>query len=100
MAKMRNSFFDLGIPENIPVRDLVWDYCKVEIENKNLDTIFDDLKNSYLSRINNLQPTYAQFTSYRLYLRYRYFKKKILELPHWPSIEMEYWSQTELFKLK
>ena len=97
---MGNSFFDLGIPEHLPIRDVVWGYCKVEINHKGIDTIFDELQKSYTESRGNLQPTYAQFSSYRLYLRYQYFKKKILELPNWSVAEVKYWGQSETFKLK
>lgn len=95
---MSNSFFDLGIPEDQPIRDVIWNYCRVEIENKSLDDIFEELGNAYLSIRNNLQPTYGQFSSYRLYLRYQYFKKKILELPHWSNTEIENWEKRSAFK--
>jgi len=95
---MSNSFFDLGIPEDQPINNVIWNYCKVEIENKSLDDIFEELGKTYLSIRNNLQPTYGQFSSYRLYLRYQYFKKKILELPHWSNTEIENWEKRSLFK--
>jgi hypothetical protein len=97
---MGRSFFDLGIPEHLPIRDVVWDYCRVEINDKGIDAIFDELQKSYTERRGNLQPTYGQFSSYRLYLRYQYFKKKILELPNWSDAEVKYWAQNEIFKLK
>ena len=97
---MSKSFFDLGIPEHLPIRDVVWDYCRVEIHHKGIDAIFDKLQKTYAERRGNLQPTYAQFSSYRLYLRYQYFKKKILELPNWSDAEVKYWEQNETFKLK
>jgi hypothetical protein len=97
---MSNSFFDLHIPEDLPIRDIIWNYCEVEINNKNLQDIFDELQKSYSNIRNNLQPTYGQFSSYRLYLRYQHYKKKILELPYWSQNEVEYWKQSETFKLK
>ena len=96
---MSNSFFDLGIPEDQPIRDVIWNYCRVEIENKSLDIIFEELGKTYLSIRNNLQPTYGQFSSNRLFLRYQYFKKKILELPYWTSTEIGQWDNTEIFNL-
>lgn len=95
---MSKSFYDLGIPEYLPIRDLVWNYCKVEINHKALDAIFEELQKSYTETRGNLQPTYAQFSSNRLYLRYQYFKKKILELPNWSDTEVKYWEQHETFK--
>ena len=97
---MGRSFFDLGIPEHLPIRDVIWDYCKVEINHKGIDDIFDELQKSYTVSRGNLQPTYGQFSSYRLYLRYQYFMKKILELPNWSDIEVKYWEENETFKLK
>jgi hypothetical protein len=96
---MGRSFFDLGIPEHLPIRDVVWDYCRVEINDKGIDAIFEELQINYIERRGNLQPTYAQFSSYRLYLRYQYFKKKILELPNWSDAEVKYWEQSQTFKL-
>ena len=97
---MGNSFFDLGNTEHLPIRYLIWDFCRVEINHKGLDAIFEELQKSYSERRGNLQPTYGQFSSYRLYLRYQYFKKKILELPNWSDAEVKYWEQNETFKLK
>jgi len=97
---MSKSFFDLGISEHLPIRDVVWTYCKLEINHKGLDTIFEQLQTIYAERRANLQPTYAQFSSIRLYLRYQYFKKKILELPNWSEKEIKYWQQNETFKQK
>jgi hypothetical protein len=97
---MGKSFFDLGIPEHLPIRDVVWDYCSEEINHKSIDDIFKQLQITYAERRGNLQPTYAQFSSYRLYLRYQYFKKKILALPNWSDTEIKYWEQNETFKLK
>lgn len=97
---MGKSFFDLGIPEHLPIRDVVWDYCRVEINHKGIDAIFDELQKTYAERRGNLQPTYAEFSSFRLYLRYQYFKKKILELSNWSDAEVKYWGQSETFKLK
>jgi hypothetical protein len=94
---MSNSLFDLGIPKDLPTRDVIWDYCKVEIENKALQEIFEELLSTYLNTRNNLQPTYGQFSSYRLYLRYQYFKKKILELPFWSKTEIDHWNKIEIF---
>jgi hypothetical protein len=95
---MSKSFFDLGIPEHLPFRDVVWDYCRVEINDKGIDAIFNELQKTYAERKGNLQPTYGQFSSYRLYLRYQYFKKKILELPNWSDAEVKYWGHHETFK--
>ena len=95
---MDKSFFDLGIPSHLPIRDVVWSHCKLEINHKDLDAIFEQLQIIYAERRANLQPTYAQFSSYRLYLRYQYFKKKILELPNWSDTEIKYWEQNETFK--
>ena len=95
---MSKSFFDLGIPEHLPIRVVVWDYCRVEINHKGIDAIFEELHLSYSESRGNLQPTYAQFSSYRLYLRYQYFKKKILELLNWSVTEVKYWQQNEAFK--
>ena len=95
---MSKSFFDLGISKHLPIRDVVWDYCKLEINHKDLDTIFEQLQRIYAERRANLQPTYAQFSSIHLYLRYQYFKKKILELPNWSDAEIKYWQQNETFK--
>ena len=95
---MSKSFFDLGISEHLPIRDVVWDYCKLEINHKDLDAIFEQLQIIYAERRASLQPTYAHFSSYRLYLRYQYFKKKILELPNWSDAEIKYWQQNETFK--
>ncbi len=67
---MDKSFFDLGIPGHLPIRDVVWDYCRVEIHHKGIDAIFDELQKTYAERRGNLQPTYAQFSSYRLYVSY------------------------------
>jgi len=97
---MSKSFFDLGIPEDKPIRDVIWDYCRVEISHKNLDAIFEQLQKTYTSSWGNLQPTYAQFSSIRLNLRYQYFKKKILELPHWSDEEKVHWKESEIFKFK
>lgn len=97
---MSNSFFDLGIPEHLPIRQVIWDYCKVEIDKKDLKVIFEDLEKSYTEIRKNLQPTYGQFSSYRLYLRFNYFKKKILESNNWPEVEIQKWRDLELFKLK
>ena len=97
---MGKSFFDLGIPEHLPIREVVWDYCRVEIHQKGIDAIFDELQKIYTERRGNLQPTYGQFSSYRLYLRYQYFKIKILELPNWSDTEVKYWEENETFKLK
>ncbi len=97
---MNKSFLDLGISEHLPIRDVVWDYCRVEINSKDIDEIFEQLQRTYAERRRNLQPTYAQFSSYRLYLRYQYFKKKILELPNWSAAEIKYWELNETFKLK
>ena len=97
---MNKTFFDLGISEHLPIRDVVWEYCKVEINHKGIDDIFDELQKTYAKIRGNLQPTYGQFSSYRLYLRYQYFKKKILELPNWSNTEIKYWEQHETFKLK
>ena len=95
---MSKSFFDLGISEHLPIRYVVWDYCKLEINHKDLDAIFEQLQIIYAERRANLQPTYAQFSSYRLYLRCQYFKRKILELPNWSDVEIKYWEQNETFK--
>ena len=62
---MNKSFFALGIPAHLPIRDVVWSYCKLEINHKDLDTIFEQLQIIYAERRANLQPTYAQFSSYR-----------------------------------
>jgi len=95
---MSKSFFDLGISEHLPIRDVVWSHCKLEINYKDLDTIFEQLQRIYAERRGNLQPTYAQFSAYRLYLRYQYFKRKILEMPNWSETEINYWIQNETFK--
>lgn len=97
---MSNSFFDLSIPEHLPIRDVIWDYCRIDIHNKKLHNVFEELQKTYTERKGNLQPTYAQFSSYRLYLRYQYFKKKILNLPHWSDEEKAHWKETEIFKFK
>ena len=97
---MNNAFFDLGISEHLPIRDVIWDYCSVEINHKCLDAIFDELQKTYAEKRNNSQPTYVQFSSYRLYLRYQYFKKKILELPNWSDEEKAHWKETVIFNFK
>jgi hypothetical protein len=97
---MNKSFFNLGIPEHLPIRDVIWKYCGVEINHKSLDEIFEELQKIYTVSRSNLQPTYAQFSSYRLYLRYEYFKKKILELPHWLDEEKAHWKETVIFNFK
>ena len=97
---MNKSFFDLGIPEHLPIRDVIWKYCRVEINHKSLDLIFEELQKIYTVSRGNLQPTYAQFSSYHLYLRYQYFKKKILELPHWSDEEKAHWEETVIFNFK
>ncbi len=95
---MDKSFFDLGIPAYLSIREVVWSYCNLELNHKDLDTIFEQLQRSYAERRANLQPTYAQFSAYRLYLKYEYFKKKILEFPNWSETEIIYWQQHKTFK--
>jgi hypothetical protein len=51
---MGKSFFDLGIPEHLPIRDVVWDYCRVEINQKGIDDIFEQLQRTYAERRGNL----------------------------------------------
>lgn len=97
---MGKSFYDLGIPKHLPLMDVVWDYCWVEINHKGIYAILGDLQKTYTERRGNLQPTFAPFSSFRLYLRYQYFKKKILELPNWSDAEIKYWEHIETFKFK
>lgn len=45
---MDKSFFDLGIPAHLPIREVVWSYCRLEINHKDLDTILSNFRESML----------------------------------------------------
>lgn len=89
-----------GIPENIPIDELLVQYCGFKIENKDLIEIFYLMQLAYKKAQGNVQPTYSGYSSYRRYLRYNYLKSKVLELDTWNETDRSYYKDKELFKLK
>ncbi len=55
-------------------------YWRIEFHNRSLNKILLDLAIKYVKERSNLQPTYAQFTSFALKRKYDYSIKRLLEL--------------------
>ena len=89
-----------GIPENIPIDELLVQYCGFKIENKDLIEIFYLMQVAYKKAQGNVQPTYGVYSSHRCYLRYNYLKSKVLELDTWNETDRLYYKDKELFKHK
>jgi hypothetical protein len=89
-----------GIPENIPIDELLVQYCGFKIENKDLIEIFYLMQLAYKEAQGNVQPTYGVYSSYRCQLRYNFLKSKVLELDCWNETDRSYYINKELFKLK
>jgi hypothetical protein len=55
-------------------------YWRIEFHNRSLNKILLDLAIKYVKERSNLQPTYAQFTSFALKRKYDYTIKRLLGL--------------------
>ena len=95
-----DSLRDHGIPEDIPIDDLLFQYCGFKIGNKDLIEIFHLMLEAYKKAQGGIQPTYGAYSSFRLYSKYNYLKNKVLELDQWDEKDVLYFKGKELFKLK
>lgn len=89
-----------GFPENKPVGEILKEYCKIDLKNHNLTTLFDELEKRYLTTRNQLQPTYAQYSSIKLLNKYNYIKNQILSLDCWSEDELLQNKDRQIFRKK
>ena len=89
-----------GFPENKPIDEILKEYCEINLKNHNLTTLFDELEKRYLTTRNQLQPTYAQYSSIKLLNKYNYIKNQIINLDCWSGDELLQNKERQMFKNK
>lgn len=89
-----------GFPENKPVGEILIEYCKIDLKNHNLTTLLDELEKRYSRARNQLQPTYAQYSSVKLLNKYKYIKNQILNLDCWSEDELLQNKDRQMFRKK
>lgn len=94
------SFLKHGFPENKPIGEILKEYCKINLKTHNLTTLFNELEKKYSTARNQLQPTYAQYSSVKLLNKYNYIKNQILNLDCWSGDELFQNKDRQMFKNK
>ena len=89
-----------GFPENKPVGEILIEYCKIDLKNHNLTTLLDELEKRYSRARNQLQPTYAQYSSVKLLNKYKYIKNQILNLDCWSEDQLLQNKDRQMFRKK
>jgi hypothetical protein len=89
-----------GFPENKPVGEILIEYYKIDLKNHNLTTLLDELEKRYSRARNQLQPTYAQYSSVKLLNNYKYIKNQILNLDCWSEDELLQNKDRQMFRKK
>jgi hypothetical protein len=72
--------FKHGFSDELPIVEILNSFLGIEANDKPLKEVLVKMANEYDDRYKNLQPTYAQFSSQSLKVKFEYLLSRIISL--------------------
>jgi hypothetical protein len=79
--------FKHGFSDELPIEEIVESFLDIKIRDKPLKKVLVKMASKYDKRYKNLQPTYAQFSSQSLRVKFEYLLSRVIGLYELGDIE-------------
>ena len=97
-------YFNHGFSDKTAIEEIVKDFIGIDISGKPLKKVLVEIAIKYDESYKNLQPTYAQFTSQSLRVKYEYIIGRVIGLYELDEMTVEnvkkfFWDTTNAFRI-